>query len=103
MQGQGMNNPGNLPYVPPDFSNIPMGRQLTAEENIKRVVADVKAEKEKEKKPELEDYGLPKCDLHPKKLSTNCRKCKKIKEQIEEIEKKKKTRKRKIKARKSSS
>jgi len=36
-------------------------------------VADVKAEKEKEKKPELEDYGLPKCDLHPKKLSTNCR------------------------------
>jgi len=90
MGGQSMGNQGNIPYAPPDFSNVPMGRQLTAEENIKRVVADVKAEKEKEKKTELEDYGLPKCDLHPKKLSNTCRKCKKLKEQIDEIEKKKK-------------
>ena len=49
-----MGNPGNLPYAPPDFSrifldfsissssigNIPMGRQMTAEENIRRVVSD---------------------------------------------------------------
>jgi len=38
-------------------------------------IAEVKTEKEKEKgeKTNPEDYNLPKCDLHPKKLSPNCR------------------------------
>ena len=93
-------NPGAVPIFQPQQGSksqmlriclmllfpVSSSRQPTAIEINKRIINEVKAQKAKEnamKKPELE-LDLPKCDLHPQKLSINCRTCKKIKAMIDE-------------------